>query len=171
MYQAYSEANGQWPDFETAKAILMNLLSVGAAYGVLELVFGGSTWAEDLLGEVWVAAFESRRTYDQSFADARPWLYGVALNKLRRYWRSQPAEDLVSDVASLVSGWDPWPVVDARAIASSSAGSIPGLTSSRSRTLPSTSSEDTGLPARWSAISSQARSSSPRSGFRRRCRT
>src|SRR5688572_7232018 len=29
----------------------------------------GRAAAEDLLGEVWVAAFESRRTYDQSFAD------------------------------------------------------------------------------------------------------
>lgn len=74
----------------------------------------GRAAAEDLLGEVWVAAFESRRTYDQSFADARPWLYGVALNKLRHYWRSRPAEDLVPDVTSMAGGWDPWPVVDAR---------------------------------------------------------
>ncbi len=58
----------------------------------------GREAAEDLLGEVWVAAFESRRTYDQSFPEARPWLYGVALNRLRRYWRSRPAEDLVPDV-------------------------------------------------------------------------
>lgn len=41
----------------------------------------GREAAEDLLGEVWVAAFESRRTYDRSFKDARPWLYGVALNR------------------------------------------------------------------------------------------
>ena len=67
----------------------------------------GSGVAEDLLGEVWVAAFESRRTYDQSFADARPWLYGVAHNKLRHYWRSRPAEDLVPDVTSMASGC-PW---------------------------------------------------------------
>src|SRR6201991_3517786 len=61
----------------------------------------GREAAEDLLGEVWVAAFESRRSYDQSFAQARPWLYGVALNRLRRYWRSRPAEDLVADVTSM----------------------------------------------------------------------
>jgi RNA polymerase sigma-70 factor (ECF subfamily) len=74
----------------------------------------GREAAEDLLGEVWVAAFESRRTYDRSFAGARPWLYGVALNRLRRYWRSRPAEDLVPDVTSMAHGWDPWPAVDAR---------------------------------------------------------
>lgn len=74
----------------------------------------GRAAAEDLLGEVWVAAFESRRTYDRSFADARPWLYGVALNKLRRHWRSAPAEAAVPDVAGMASGWDPWPAVDAR---------------------------------------------------------
>ena len=74
----------------------------------------GREAAEDLLGDVWVAAFESRSTYDRSFAEARPWLYGVALNRLRRYWRSRPAEDLVPDVTSLANGWDPWPAVDVR---------------------------------------------------------
>jgi RNA polymerase sigma factor (sigma-70 family) len=74
----------------------------------------GREAAEDLLGDVWVAAFESRHTYDQSFVEARPWLYGVALNKLRRHWRKGPAEDLTSDVTSLANGWDPWPAVDAR---------------------------------------------------------
>jgi DNA-directed RNA polymerase specialized sigma24 family protein len=70
--------------------------------------------AEDLLGDVWAVAFESRGTYDRSFAGARPWLYGVALNRLRQYWRSRPAEDLVPDVTGLASGWDPWPAVDVR---------------------------------------------------------
>jgi RNA polymerase sigma-70 factor (ECF subfamily) len=74
----------------------------------------GRAAAEDLLGDVWVVAFESRRTYDRSFADARPWLYGMALNRLRHYWRSRPAEDLVPDVTSLANGWDPWPAVDVR---------------------------------------------------------
>jgi RNA polymerase sigma-70 factor (ECF subfamily) len=74
----------------------------------------GREAAEDLLGDVWLAAFESRGTYDRSFAGARPWLYGVALNRLRRYWRSRPAEDLVPDMTSLGRGWDPWPAVDVR---------------------------------------------------------
>jgi RNA polymerase sigma factor (sigma-70 family) len=74
----------------------------------------GRETAEDLLGDVWVAAFESRRTYDRSYAEARPWLYAVALSRLRHYWRSRPAEDLVPDVTALASGWDPWPAVDVR---------------------------------------------------------
>jgi RNA polymerase sigma factor (sigma-70 family) len=74
----------------------------------------GRETAEDLLGDVWVAAFESRRTYDPSFAEARPWLYTVALNRMRRYWRSRPDEDLVADVAVLGGDWDPWPTVDVR---------------------------------------------------------
>jgi RNA polymerase sigma-70 factor (ECF subfamily) len=74
----------------------------------------GREAAQDLLGDVWVAAFRSRETYDQSFAEARPWLYKVALNRLRHYWRSQPAEDLVPDVTGLATGWDPWPAVDVR---------------------------------------------------------
>jgi RNA polymerase sigma-70 factor (ECF subfamily) len=38
----------------------------------------------------------------------------MALNRLRRYWRSQPAEDLVPDLTDQVNGWDPWPAVDVR---------------------------------------------------------
>jgi RNA polymerase sigma factor (sigma-70 family) len=74
----------------------------------------GREAAQDLLGDVWVAAFEYRRTYDQSFAAARPWLYAVALNRLRQYWRTRPAEDLLPDVTSLANGGDPWPAVDVR---------------------------------------------------------
>ena len=77
----------------------------------------GREAAEDLLGDVWVSAFESRRTYDRSFAEARPWLYTMALNRLRHYWRSRPAEDLVpdvTDVTGVANEWDPWPAVDVR---------------------------------------------------------
>jgi RNA polymerase sigma-70 factor (ECF subfamily) len=81
--------------------------------GYLERRVGRET-AQDLLGDVWVAAFRSRGTYDRSFAEARPWLYRMALNRLRHYWRSQPAEDLVPDVTGLATGWDPWPTVDMR---------------------------------------------------------
>jgi RNA polymerase sigma factor (sigma-70 family) len=74
----------------------------------------GREAAEDLLGDVWVSAFESRRTYDRSYPEARPWLYTMALNRLRHYWRSRPAEDLVPDMTGLANGWDPWPAVDVR---------------------------------------------------------
>jgi RNA polymerase sigma factor (sigma-70 family) len=74
----------------------------------------GRELAEDLLGEVWVAALTSRANYDRSFPDAGPWLFGVAQNTLRRHWRSRPAEEPVPDVTDMASGWDPWTVVDSR---------------------------------------------------------
>ncbi|MFD4671907.1 RNA polymerase sigma factor [Lentzea sp. NPDC058450] len=75
----------------------------------------GRQVAEDVLGDVWVAAYESRASYDTSHPEARPWLYGVALNRLRRYWRSAPAEVAASDIAhGDAGGWDPWPAVETR---------------------------------------------------------
>ena len=74
----------------------------------------GRQLAEDLLGEVWVAAFGSRPNYDRSFPDARPWLFGVAHNTIRRHWRSSPAEEPVADVTPLAPRWDPWTTVDSR---------------------------------------------------------
>ncbi|TDD63596.1 RNA polymerase sigma factor, partial [Actinomadura darangshiensis] len=72
----------------------------------------GREAAEDLLGEVWVAALTSRKSYDRSFPDARPWLFGVAHNVLRRHWRSRPAEVLRANVTD--TAWDPWGAVDER---------------------------------------------------------
>lgn len=74
----------------------------------------GREVAEDLLGEVWATAFGSRGGYDRSYPNARPWLFGVALNTLRRYWRSRPAEDSQADMADLATADDPWPGVDER---------------------------------------------------------
>jgi len=80
----------------------------------------GRQIAEDVLGDVWVAAYASRASYDRSYPGARPWLYGVALNRLRQHWRSEPAEDPAPDVARMASGWDPWPAVDTRVDAQAS---------------------------------------------------
>jgi RNA polymerase sigma-70 factor (ECF subfamily) len=74
----------------------------------------GRESAEDLLGEVRVAALASRTAYDRSFPDARPWLFGVAHNMLRRHWRSRPTEEPMADLPGMASGWDPWAAVDAR---------------------------------------------------------
>jgi RNA polymerase sigma factor (sigma-70 family) len=90
-----------------------------AAVGAYLARRAGRDRAEDLLGEVWVAAFTSRAAYDRSFPHARPWLFGVAHNTLRRHWRSRPAEELVADVTGLASGWDPWTAVDRRVDAES----------------------------------------------------
>ena len=56
----------------------------------------------------------SRASYDRSFPNAGPWLFGVAHNTLRRHWRSRPAEEPYADVTGLASGWDPWTAVDHR---------------------------------------------------------
>jgi RNA polymerase sigma factor (sigma-70 family) len=74
----------------------------------------GRDVAEDLLAEVWVGAVGSRATYDRAYPDARPWLFGVARNTLRRHWRSRPAEDPVPDLGELAAKCDPWPAVDER---------------------------------------------------------
>ncbi|MFG2004437.1 RNA polymerase sigma factor [Spirillospora sp. NPDC048911] len=74
----------------------------------------GRERAEDLLGEVWVAAFSSRAKYDRSFPDAGPWLFGVAHNTLRRHWRSRRDEVPRANVVDMASAWDPWAAVDDR---------------------------------------------------------
>jgi RNA polymerase sigma factor (sigma-70 family) len=63
--------------------------------------------ADDLLAEVWLRAFQSRRTYDQSWIDARPWLYGIARNTLRAHWR-----DGRRDIGQFELPHDPWNEVD-----------------------------------------------------------
>jgi RNA polymerase sigma factor (sigma-70 family) len=79
----------------------------------------GRDRAEDLLGEVWVAALGSRATYDRAFPDAGPWLFGVAHNVLRRHWRSRQVEEPMADVTGLASTLDPWTAVDDRVNAES----------------------------------------------------
>jgi RNA polymerase sigma factor (sigma-70 family) len=80
-----------------------------AVYGFLARRAGREV-ADDLLGEVWLRAFAARGGYEPSHADALPWLYGIARNVLREYWRASlraaqaPAPDVV----------DPWDEVDAR---------------------------------------------------------
>lgn len=71
---------------------------------------GGVDNADDLLAEVWLQAFRSRSTYDGHYADARPWLYGIARNVLRAHWRIQSR----LNTSSLESTFDPWAEVDAR---------------------------------------------------------
>lgn len=70
--------------------------------------------AEDLVSEVWVAAFRARSSYDQRFPDARPWLFGIARNVLRSHWRNRPDEDLEADMEALSRRSDPWADVDDR---------------------------------------------------------
>jgi RNA polymerase sigma factor (sigma-70 family) len=45
--------------------------------------------ADDLLGELFVTAFNGRASYRALLADARPWLYGIATNLVRRHHRAE----------------------------------------------------------------------------------
>jgi RNA polymerase sigma factor (sigma-70 family) len=49
----------------------------------------GIDLAEDLACETLVIAFESRARYDTARGDARPWLYGIATNLIRRHRRTE----------------------------------------------------------------------------------
>jgi RNA polymerase sigma factor (sigma-70 family) len=47
----------------------------------------GADAADDLLGEVFLAAFRRRASYDQGRPDALPWLYGIAANVVAQHRR------------------------------------------------------------------------------------
>ena len=67
----------------------------------------GPQAAADLLGEVWLRAFACRGGYDPARADARPWLYGIAIRQIGRHRRAEsrarralariPAETVTGD--------------------------------------------------------------------------
>lgn len=57
-----------------------------AVHGYLSRRAGRET-ADDLAGEVFRVAFERRRAFDLDRPSARPWLYGIAANVLRRHQR------------------------------------------------------------------------------------
>lgn len=48
----------------------------------------GHDAADDLAGETFCQAFAARQRFDRSRPDARPWLFGIALNLVRMSWRS-----------------------------------------------------------------------------------
>lgn len=49
----------------------------------------GRSESEDLAGETFCHAFEHRRRFDVSRSEARPWLYGIALNLVRTHHRGR----------------------------------------------------------------------------------
>jgi len=56
----------------------------------------GPQYAEDVVADVFAAAFASRATFDRTATSARPWLYGIVANKLHQHraaelrWLHQP---------------------------------------------------------------------------------
>lgn len=49
----------------------------------------GPDQAEDIVAETFLAAFRRRDRYDTSHADARPWLYGIAIRLISRQRRAE----------------------------------------------------------------------------------
>jgi RNA polymerase sigma factor (sigma-70 family) len=49
----------------------------------------GPELAQDIVAETFLLAFRQRATYDLSRRDARPWLYGIAGNLIRRHRRNE----------------------------------------------------------------------------------
>jgi RNA polymerase sigma-70 factor, ECF subfamily len=49
----------------------------------------GRDAADDLTAEVFLTAFDRRARYDLAHPDARPWLFGIAANLLRRHRRAE----------------------------------------------------------------------------------
>ena len=77
----------------------------------------GRDRADDVVAEVFLVAFQRRGRYDLTHTDARPWLYGIATNLIRRHRRDEirlfraiaraaadpPAEPLADQVAGRVT--------------------------------------------------------------------
>jgi RNA polymerase sigma factor (sigma-70 family) len=49
----------------------------------------GADAADDLVAETFLVAFQRRKSYDPANAGARPWLYGIATNLIRRRRREE----------------------------------------------------------------------------------
>jgi RNA polymerase sigma factor (sigma-70 family) len=49
----------------------------------------GQDAADDIVAETFLLAFRQREAYDQTRADARPWLYGIATNLIGRHYRAE----------------------------------------------------------------------------------
>ncbi|GAB3988404.1 RNA polymerase sigma factor [Actinoallomurus acanthiterrae] len=51
----------------------------------------GPDVAEDLVGDTFLTAFERRHHFDPRYADARPWLFGIATRLISRHRRTEGA--------------------------------------------------------------------------------
>ena len=57
--------------------------------------------ADDVLADVFLAAFAQRKRFDTTVGSALPWLYGIAANTLRRRWRTLATTDRLQQSAAL----------------------------------------------------------------------
>lgn len=65
----------------------------------------GPDSAEDVTSETFATAYRRRSTFDPAATSARPWLYGIAVNKLRQHrdaerrWLEQPTSENLTGTA------------------------------------------------------------------------
>jgi RNA polymerase sigma-70 factor (ECF subfamily) len=52
----------------------------------------GASAADDVLSDTFLVAFERRSHFDLAWADARPWLFGIATNLIRKHHREEKRE-------------------------------------------------------------------------------
>jgi len=52
----------------------------------------GASAADDVLSDTFLVAFERRASFDLAWADARPWLFGIATNLIRKHHREEKRE-------------------------------------------------------------------------------
>jgi RNA polymerase sigma factor (sigma-70 family) len=52
----------------------------------------GRSRAEELAAETFAQALAARHRFDQRYSDARPWLFGIAVNLLRHHYRREERE-------------------------------------------------------------------------------
>jgi RNA polymerase sigma-70 factor (ECF subfamily) len=65
----------------------------------------GPQHAEDITSDVFAIAFQRRASFDERATTARPWLYGIAVNKLRQHGDSE-RRWLTSSSAGLAAAFD-----------------------------------------------------------------
>jgi RNA polymerase sigma factor (sigma-70 family) len=79
--------------------------------------------ADDLLSEVWLAAFEGRHRYDPALGGVVGWLFGIARNVLLAHHRGERRR-ATQVVGGLDDHVDEWAAVDARLDAAETAGAL-----------------------------------------------
>jgi len=117
----------QWSDSEVLARLprqpeLMGVLYERHSRAVFRYLArrAGPGTAEDLLSEVFIAALDARtRVVAHHSSSALPWLYGIAMNVLRRHFRSGPP----GWTAAAEQGVD-WDAVDARLDAQAQRGRL-----------------------------------------------
>jgi RNA polymerase sigma factor (sigma-70 family) len=75
---------GSWEDSERLALLFRRHALAIARYVTRRL---GPDVADDIVAETFLIAFRKRDRYDPAHSDARPWLYGIATNLVRRHRR------------------------------------------------------------------------------------